>query len=272
MSGISAKAIYNPENKRGYNGNELQNKEFSNGSGLELYDFNARTYDQQIGRFIQQDPMADKEGQETLSPYHFGSNNPIRYNDSDGKCPTCPQISAQGLIGQLWRSTGTTSATVRKVEDAVNGALKDAQPYAEKAVMGFKYAGIAAGILAGGPVGIILGIPTLGLNIVKDVAKAKNSNNPKVDAMPTGTGEAIGMVGDKVSQAMGVKTSGLLQDLGGLVETVMNGTKDITQIPANVPDVVIAFDKVKVITDTYDGAEKVVKKGVQLIEKQEKDK
>jgi RHS repeat-associated protein len=74
-----------PENKIRFNGNELQEEEFGDGSGLELYDFNARTYDQQIGRFLQIDPMTDE--QEGLSPYHFSYNNPIRFGDPDGKWP-----------------------------------------------------------------------------------------------------------------------------------------------------------------------------------------
>ena len=95
MTGISSKAAPASDcgcpNKKGFNGNELQSKEFSDGSGLEVYDFNARTYDQQIGRFIQIDPLLEV-GQENLSSYQFGWNNPIRYNDPDGKCPICPFI------------------------------------------------------------------------------------------------------------------------------------------------------------------------------------
>ena len=86
MAGISSKAAGGIENKKGYNGNELQNKEFSDGSGLELYDFNARTYDQQTGRFIQIDPLSE-DGQESFNPYHFSYNNPIRFNDPDGEAP-----------------------------------------------------------------------------------------------------------------------------------------------------------------------------------------
>ncbi|MCA2776071.1 MAG: hypothetical protein IM474_12620 [Microcystis sp. M135S2] len=89
MSGISSKAMNfgSPENKKGYNGNEIQNKEFSDGSGLDLYDFNARNYDQQIGRFILIDPESEEADQESWSPFHFGYNNPIRYGDPDGRIP-----------------------------------------------------------------------------------------------------------------------------------------------------------------------------------------
>jgi RHS repeat-associated protein len=85
MSGISDKAIKSnyAENKYRYNGgNELQNKEFSDGSGLELYDATHRMFDPQIGRFGQIDPLS--EISHTFSPYIFGVNNPILRNDPLG--------------------------------------------------------------------------------------------------------------------------------------------------------------------------------------------
>jgi RHS repeat-associated protein len=86
MAGISSKAAGKPENKRKFNaGSELQNQEFIDGSGLELYDVQARFFDSQIGRFIQVDPMPDEVGQESWSPYQFTLNNPITKNDPDGK-------------------------------------------------------------------------------------------------------------------------------------------------------------------------------------------
>ena len=84
MQGISSKAAGFSTNKLKYNGNEEQRQEFSDGSGLELYDFNARNYDAQIARFHQIDPMSSEGGQETWSPYHSCFNNPILRNDPTG--------------------------------------------------------------------------------------------------------------------------------------------------------------------------------------------
>lgn len=71
------------ENRFKYNGgNELQNGEFSDGSGLELYDAVHRMYDGQIGRFHQIDALSDVSLNK--STYSFGGNNPIILNDPLG--------------------------------------------------------------------------------------------------------------------------------------------------------------------------------------------
>jgi RHS repeat-associated protein len=85
MAGISDKAIKTnyAENKFRVNaGNELQNHEFSDGSGLESYDATFRMYDPQIGRFWQQDYLADWS--EDWSPYAFANDNPISLVDPLG--------------------------------------------------------------------------------------------------------------------------------------------------------------------------------------------
>ncbi len=87
MAGISSEALNfgGPTNKIKFGGKELNNKEFSDNSGLELYDFQARNYDPQIGRWWSNDPKADKSV--WISPYNYCLNNPIKFFDPDGKFP-----------------------------------------------------------------------------------------------------------------------------------------------------------------------------------------
>jgi len=84
MAGICGKSLTNtPLNRNKFNdGTELENSEFSTGYGLEIYSTIYRSYDPQLGRFHQIDPLADVINDHT--PYAYVLNNPLIFNDPYG--------------------------------------------------------------------------------------------------------------------------------------------------------------------------------------------
>ncbi len=64
-------------------------KELDESLGLGTYDFGARNYNPELGRWMNIDPMADKYSE--FSPYVYVVNNPLKYIDPDGKDPIDPR-------------------------------------------------------------------------------------------------------------------------------------------------------------------------------------
>ena len=89
----SPKKVSGDKNNYLYNGKEEQDVL------TDEYDYGARFYDPLIARWTSADPSSENGGQEGLTPYQYGMNNPIRYDDPDGKCLTCLTALAGALIG-----------------------------------------------------------------------------------------------------------------------------------------------------------------------------
>jgi len=114
--------------------NSLKNKYlFNKGSELQddldlnFYYTKYRSYDQALGRFLQIDPKVDEFY--SWTPYNFGYDDPVRYNDPDGDCPKCREWAIAAIawlngplspraqaIGQAYMisSTGTDTKPTKR--------------------------------------------------------------------------------------------------------------------------------------------------------------
>ncbi|RTY99276.1 RHS repeat-associated core domain-containing protein [Flavobacterium franklandianum] len=145
-----------------YNGKELQDE-----LGLNMYDYGWRNYMPDIGRWTQIDPLfndlkfandindVDPDDQEevymaiindlelggaifnpdNLNPYGYGYNNPVSFDDPDGRCPACwgalmgaaveigGQVIASRLEGKSWSDTVKDIDVADVLVSAGEGAL-----------------------------------------------------------------------------------------------------------------------------------------------------
>ncbi|MCU7549221.1 DUF6443 domain-containing protein [Chitinophagaceae bacterium LB-8] len=120
MQGISSKAMGGIDNKFEYNGIE-HNESFD----LNTYDAFYRTYDPQIGRWWQIDPLAERS--ESWSPYAANFDNPISFSDPLGDYP--PQDGNSNEVNRIKKNkdgsyTITETTTSRKTTGNSKTLLK----------------------------------------------------------------------------------------------------------------------------------------------------
>jgi len=175
------------------------------------------------------DPSAEEGDQESLTPYQYGLNNPVRYDDPDGRCPTCLTALGGALLkggielgGQL-----LSGKSLREVDWADVGveALKG----------GLIGSGVGAGYVAAAEVG---GVAVKASFDVTASDGNKNVFNGKKSigsaAFDAGTDVVAGKIAGSVSKKIA----------GGLEKGLENNIKAETKAAKSLIQAQNAFNKV----------------------------
>jgi RHS repeat-associated protein len=85
------------KNKYLFNNKELQ-------TGTNYLDYGARMYQPELGRWNVVDPLGEHSKQIDKSPYSAFWNNPINYNDPDGRCPNCPDETYVPIANHVYEA------------------------------------------------------------------------------------------------------------------------------------------------------------------------
>lgn len=129
MAGISDQALaFGKINKYRFQGQEQQSKEFSDGSGLEMYEFKYRFDDDQIGRFWSVDPLANK----------YVYNSPYAFSEDK----VTGDVELEGL--EAWGINQTSAATMASTTNPSLYTDKEVKQIAAGEAKGQSEAAVAA--------------------------------------------------------------------------------------------------------------------------------
>lgn len=119
IAGLSSRSIQKLENQYGYNGKELQAQEFGGVTGLDWYDYGARMYDGQTGRWLMPDQLSTMY--HPYSPFCYVANNPVKFIDPTGMAFLDPRDtkvnSSRGTWGEITEYGEFATAFVSGVQE-----------------------------------------------------------------------------------------------------------------------------------------------------------
>lgn len=231
------------------------------------------------------DPLADHPNQVDKSPYAAFWNNPIKYNDPDGRCPQCLvgfaigfglDVAAQMLLeGKSLSEVNYTSAAISGVSGAVSGGISSVAKFGKYSTMAVNAAidgseSIAKQVASGQDISVTQVASDVGMGYVGGNVKVFGDANIKTKENqlnraeriaagdPTSAGRAQNVIDKKASlnnannlnSAASTATSNTLQNASDKTRSYFNYSNNGSTI--SIPEIKTVQDNTRVMLPIID--------------------